>query len=374
MNILLFVPTLRYGGAETQFINLSKGLYKRGHSVTVAMFYSLGWLQNELKREGVSVVSLEKRGRWDVFGFLWRLVKLLCQIRPDAIYGFGVPNIITAILKPFFDDIKMIWGIRYSEIELHHYDYLSRFTYRIQRWLSPLPDLIIVNSYAGLEYARKCSFPTEKLLVIPNGIDTERFFINPTGHKKVRGEWGIGEDQRLIGIVGRLDPIKDHQTFLKAASIVAEESKDIKFVIIGDGPPDYIKSLKLLSEKLGLGKYLIWAGYRQDMTAVYNSLDIIVSSSLSEGFSNVICEAMSCGVYPVVTDVGDSKIIVYLLGVVVKAGDSEKLANGLQSAMIEIQKVNRNEIRRRIENHFNLEQMVEKTERALLDICRSDDV
>jgi len=75
-----------------------------------------------------------------------------------------------------------------------------------------------------------------------------------------------------------------------------------------------------------------------------------------------------------VTDVGDSKIIVYLLGVVVKAGDSEKLANGLQSAMIEIQKVNRNEIRRRIENHFNLEQMVEKTERALLDICRSDDV
>ncbi len=368
--IVLLIPSLNIGGAEVQLVNLARGLYEDRGDVTVLTFYDSGSLFDDLNESGVPVISLRKSGRWDLFGFLRRFFKTAHTIRPNLIYGFLVTsNILIALLKPFLPGVKVVWGIRYSEMELHHYDWLSRLSYLVERFLSFIPDLIIVNSGAGLDSARRRGFPPERMRIIQNGIDTERFFISPEEGKGVRGEWGVGKGQRLVGMVGRLDPIKDHRTFLSAASIVSDRFDDVRFVLIGDGPAVYTDSLRALAGELGLGGKIIWAGYHSKMNAVYNALDVFVSASLSEGFSNVICEAMACGVYPAVTNVGDSALILGDCGVIVEPGDPKGLAEGLSSALSDYRKISPDEIRGRIVENFGIDLMVRRTKDLLEGLC-----
>lgn len=214
------------------------------------------------------------------------------------------------------------------------------------------------------------------MAVIPNGIDAERFHPDRKAGRRVRAEWGVGDDEFLIGIVGRFHPMKDHPNFLKAAALLARKRDDVRFVCVGDGPESYKSQLDKLVERLGLAQKLIWAGARSDMLAVYNALDIATSSSAyGEGFSNVVGEAMACGVPCVVTDVGDSAWIVGEAGRVVPPGDPEALA----SAWAEILALPKPEIealsqmaRHSIVTEFTCERLIERTEAAFQTVVRSD--
>ncbi|MDD4169642.1 MAG: glycosyltransferase, partial [Desulfotomaculaceae bacterium] len=304
MKITFLIRSLDYGGAERQLVALARELHRHGHSVAVLTFYSGGPLQQDLEKAGVSVINLEKRGRWDILGFLGRLVRFLRRERPDILHGYLVTaNILTVLLKPLFPDIRMIWGVRVSNLDFTRYNRYLRLTHPVECRLSRFADRIIVNSQAGSHYAISRGFPQEKTVVIPNGIDTERFRPDPESGKLVRAEWGVSSDEKLIGLVGRLDPMKDHPTFLEAAALLMQKRKDVRFVCVGDGPADLRQELHALGKALDLNKYLIWAGAREDMAAVYNALELATSSSsFGEGFPNVVGEAMACGVPCVVTE------------------------------------------------------------------------
>ncbi|MHC5827541.1 MAG: glycosyltransferase, partial [Nostoc sp.] len=161
---------------------------------------------------------------------------------------------------------------------------------------------------------------------------TERFQPNPEAGLQVRTEWRISKDTILIGLVGRLDPMKDHPTFLKAVALLCKEREDIRFVCVGMGSHEYAQELYQLAEELEVAEKVIWAGGRADMPDIYNALDInCSSSSYGEGFSNVIGEAMACGVPCVVTDVGDSAWIIGDTGIVVPPNNPEALKAGITS-------------------------------------------
>src|SRR6266508_1506061 len=98
------------------------------------------------------------------------------------------------------------------------------------------------------------------MVVIPNGIDTERFIPDGEARQRMRRQWEVAENQRLIGLVGRLDPMKDHPTFLRAAALLAQKRNDVRFVCVGSGAAAYTRALRALAEKLNLGTCLIWAG------------------------------------------------------------------------------------------------------------------
>ena len=233
-----------------------------------------------MRETGVRVGGLDKRGRWDLLGFLSRLVRLLREEKPDTLYAFlGSPNILTVLLKPLFPRTRMVWGVRASNVDLDRYDWLARLSYEVERRLSRFADMIIVNSRAGMDYAVANGFPKNRMVVIPNGIDTERYCPEPEARPRVRAEWGVTEDEKLIGLVGRLDPMKDHPTFLRAASLLSQERDDVRFVCVGDGPAGYRRELRMLAESLGLVQRLTWAGVRKDMPDVYKSLDMVSSSS-----------------------------------------------------------------------------------------------
>jgi len=368
VKIILLCRSLDIGGTERQLVILAKGLQQRGHEVSVMVFYANGALEKELHESGVTIVDLHKSGRWDVLPFFVRTVRAVWKLKPRVIYGFlGTPNILTAFLKPIFPRARVVWGVRASNVDLDRYDWLSRLSYRIECGLSRFADLVICNSHAGLEYAAAHGFPRARMTVIPNGIDTERFKPDEAARERIRAEWGVAGNEILIGLVARLDPVKDHPTFFRAAAMLAQERPDVRFVCVGDGSELYKNKLYYQASELGLDGRLIWAGTRYDIPAVYNALDIAVSASYSEGFSNAIVEAMVCGVPCVVTDVGDSALIVGSTGEIVSPADSDALYEGFTLMLRRLEPKVRDAARVSIVTHYSNETLVNDTVRAL---CR----
>ncbi|HHM06440.1 MAG TPA: glycosyltransferase [Gammaproteobacteria bacterium] len=334
MNIVFLARSLDYGGAERQLVALAGGLHAKGHRVTVLLFYPGGPLAAELLVRGVPVRDLGKGHRWDVLGFLWRLVRSVRAAAPDIVHAYlPVPNILAVLLWSCFPSAKVVWGVRASNMDLTRYDRLSRWTYRLEAKLAAKADLIIANSHAGVDVLRRRGIPLQRVQVVPNGIDTERFAPDAAARERQRGQWGVGPDVKLIGLVARLDPMKDHPTFLRATALLATQRDDVRFVCVGDGPADYRRQLLALAAELGVASLLSWRGAVADTPAVYNALDLVTLASYGEGFPNVVGEAMACGQPCVVTDVGDAARVVGDCGKVVPPRDPSALVAGWQAVL-----------------------------------------
>ena len=358
--------SLNYGGSERQLVALVIGLHHDGQSTAVATFYPGGPFQHSLESAGVPVFSLGKHSRWDVVGFAWRLIRFVRRAKPDILHGYlGTANILAVCLKPFCPGMKVIWGVRASNMELERYGRLDRLLYWIECRTSQFADVIVVNSHVGLEYAVSHGFPREKMIVIANGIDTERFHPNRQARTRFRGKWGIQADENLIGLVGRLDPMKGHLTFVNAAALLTRKRPNVRFVCVGDGPEQYQRRLVALAAELGLTDRLQWLPASESIASFYNAFDLATScSTYGEGFSNVIGEAMACGIPCVVTDVGDGKRIVGETGSVVAPGDPKALALAWDT-MLEIGSAERARLgqcaRERILQEFSLSRLIEAT-------------
>jgi glycosyltransferase involved in cell wall biosynthesis len=367
--VLFLIRSLNYGGAQRQIVTLPKGLHRRGHDVTVVLFYTGHPLEAELQDAGVPMRSLDKQGRWDTFRFFMRWLRLLRSEKPQIVHGYLTePNLLAVIVKWLVPRTKIVWGVRASNMDLTQYDWLARLVFGISCRLSPFADLIIANSRAGCEYHIDQGYPRGKMVLIPNGIDTDRFRPDRNGGRRIRREWNVPEEDKLIGVVGRVDPMKDHATFLRAAALLSRERNDVRFVCIGNGRAEYSESMRALGTSLGLADRLLWVESRDDVQTVFNALDIVVSSSrFGEGFGNVIAEAMACGVPCVVTDVGDSAWIVGDRGEVVLPNDPEALKKAI-AKLLDHPKYSASEIREHIVSRASVSQLISSTERTLMDL------
>lgn len=369
IRLCFLIRSLDRGGAERQLTELIKGLDRSRFAVTVATFYDGGALRPEIEStEGVQVLSLHKKGRWDALPSLWRLAQIIRQVKPQIVHGYlAVANELALMGR--LAGAKVVWGLRASNVDFSRYDWFSAWSFRIAAWLSRFTDLIVVNSHAGKRHHVAQGYCGTRMLVIHNGFDTARFHPDDEAGRRMRRAWGIGAHERLIGLVGRLDPMKDHPTFLRAAVLLARARQDVRFVCVGDGPVSYRRELQALATELGLGERLVWAGALSDMRAVYNALDIATSSSsFGEGFSNVTGEAMACGVPCVVTDVGDSATIVGNSGQIVPPGAPPALLAAWERLLdlpIEDRAALGRAARERIVDEYSLQQLVCKTEAAL---------
>jgi len=368
--IVFLARSLDRGGAERQLVALATALHRRGHAVLVIVFYPGTPLEAELTDAGVRVRSLDKSGRWDMLGFLRRLYQVLREERPEVLHGYlDIPNVSAVLMRPLVPRLRVVWGVRASNMDLSRYDWLARAFDPIVRSLSRYAHLIIANSRAGSAYVASRGYPPSTIVVIPNGIDADRFHPDRASGRRVRREWNVAPDEKLVGLVGRIDPMKDHPTFLSAAARVAAVRGDVRFACVGDGDPRYRHELTRLADGLGLTHRLIWAGTRADMPAVFNALDVACSSSLyGEGFPNVIGEAMACGVPCVVTDVGDSAWILDHPPLVSPPGDPDAFAQRLNLLLdggeAYAARVGA-EGRQRILSHFSVARLVTATEDAI---------
>jgi len=375
MNSILFLlRSFSIGGAERQLTLLASGLQQSGYSVKVAVFYGGGPLEEKARAMGIQIVDLKRRGRWDLFSFFFRLIGLIRKEHPDILHSYlQVPNIWAAFVKLVLPRTKVVWGIRASNVAVENYGLQVQLTNRAESVLAGIPDWIICNSKSGMFHAVEMGYPKEKMCVIPNGTDTRHFFRDRKSGLKMREQWGIKANQKLIGMVGRMDPMKDYPNFLQAASLLVRERKDICFVCVGDGPDKLVQEYRELSRSLKLEKFLIWAGRQEDMLSVYNVLDILVlSSAYGEGFSNALGEAMACGVPCVATDVGDAAQLIGSLGEVVRPGDSAELKRGILTLLNRLEEEGtslNSDVAQRIVEQYNMAKLISTTVDTLEGVC-----
>src|SRR5262245_60911679 len=167
IKVVFMVRSLDCGGAERQLLTLAHALDRKLFEPTILTFYSGGVLEAELSDQRVRLVSLNKTGRWDMFGFLARMFRELRRLRPDIIHSYlDFPNILTVLMKPLCAGPPIVWGIRSTVRDFSQYDWLRRFGFWLEQRLGHFPDRIIVNSGAGYRYLLSSGYPPAKLALI----------------------------------------------------------------------------------------------------------------------------------------------------------------------------------------------------------------
>jgi glycosyltransferase involved in cell wall biosynthesis len=381
MNVGLFIDRLDVGGAQRQFALLADGLAGRGHRVTFFTLLPGGpnwdWLQ--ARRAGRTLALYPARGAT----IAHRLAQLADAPRrlARALRASGVEVLYSALhtgdllawlatrLPPGAAP-PVAWSLRSSRQKL---DWKQRPPFELCRLVSGRVPLMVANSRTGLRVYQRLGFRPRSTAVIPNGIDPEVFRPDPEAGMRVRAAWGVAEGAPLVGIVGRLAPVKDHATFLRAAALVAPRAPGAVFACIGDGPAGYRAGLVEQARALGLAGRVIWVGERHDMPAVHNALDVLCLSSRVEGFPNVLGEAMAAGVPCVATDVGDVAEILDPVGRVVPVGDSAALGAALDELLALPPGARRQlgeRARARVVEGYSVDAMVRRTEHALRALAR----
>ena len=377
MKLLLLGHTLSTGGAERQIVNLAKALAERDVEIHLATFYQGGRFEQEVHSANrIQFHPLRKSGSRDIVWFGWHLRRLIARHRFDVIYSFlPSPNIAALIARTLRERPKIVWGIRLSALDYSHYPSIMKWSGRVERWLFPFADHVIFNSHAALNEWINDGFPKSKLTCIANGIETERFCRDPGTRADVREELGLQKSANLVGIVGRIDPMKGHKTFLEAARHLRRRTPDVSYICIGGARPgmeSYAAELRDYTAHLGLAETVRWLGDRPDVPRLMAALDVLTSSSyFGEGFPNAVAEGMACGIPCVVTDVGDSAKIVGDTGTVIPPQDPASLADAWARSLAlshSERQVLGSRSRCRVEQLFSVERMAEETLGLLANI------
>jgi glycosyltransferase involved in cell wall biosynthesis len=364
LKILFLSRQLNIGGAERQLVTLANVLAARGHEIVIASYYPGGAFAQMLDPKRIRLISYEKKSRWDLFTLFFKTLRIVRDEQPTVLHGWmHTQNVVATVAKVLNPKLTMVWAVRASNLDTV-LDWAEKLTIWLQARLSGFATRITVNSMAGLEYAVQGGLPREKMMFIPNGIDTNAFYPNEEERRRVRAQWNMGDDVKIVGSISRFDPIKNHKMFLKAAALVAAERPDVRFVCVGHGKESYLQELKQLSRTLGLESKVHWIQALSEVRAAYNAIDVFCSSSFSEGFPNVIGEAMACGCHCVATDVGDSALVVGDTGVIVPSDNAQALSAGLLDRLSAPETLNLR-ARQRILENFTVAHLGDKSEYAL---------
>ena len=205
----------------------------------------------------------------------------------------------------------------------------------MERLLARLSDRIVtVSEGQKRELAGYGIAPLEKIAVVPLGFELEDLLACESHRGELHRELGLTDDNKLIGIVARLVPIKNHRLFLQVAEVVVEAVPQARFLVVGDG--ELREELEAYARDLGLDGRVLFTGWRQDLPRLYADLDVVALTSINEGTPVSLIEAMAAGVPVAATAVGGVPDVIVdgETGYLVKAGDVE----GMAEAIIELLK------------------------------------
>lgn len=366
-DVLFLIRSMGRGGAERQLSLLARALHARGLRVAVAVFYAGGTLESELHASGVDVVDLRKRGRWSNLGMLRRLMAEVRQRKPRVLHAYmPTQNIIALLLRPWLhrQGCRVVCGVRAAKLTLNDYGLLSYGISTVHGVLVAGADRVISNASRSLDQLSS-SIRADRGVVIPNGVHAERFEYAHGRRISQRTQWEVTGNHVLVGLVGRLHPEKNHGLLLDAIAMAGSALDDVMLVFVGEGAQAYREMVAERARTLGLESRIVWAGASDDMSAVYSALDVLCLCSVSEGFPNVLGEAMSAGLPCVSTDVGDATVLLGDCGWVVPSGDTSELANALVAACKALPTWDRSRPRRRIEAEFSVDALADRTLAAL---------
>lgn len=367
LKVAYVVPDLGIGGAERHVTTLMSHLDRERFDPMVICLGRQGELFASLAASGVPAVALERSKR-QALACLFDLVQHLREASPDVVivrgYNAEVLGRIAAVLARV--PRVIVWVHNCGDLE-------PRGSFR--RICDVALDHV-TDAYFGVADAQKSylidvlSYPERKVRIIHNGVDLSPFLGG--SDNGVRGELGIRDDELVVGILAALRPEKDHETFLRAASLISQGSPKARFVIVGAGAGR--ASLESLAVELGLAERVVFTGARNDVPALLASMDVFVLCSFTiECFPMALLEAMASSLPAVCTGVGGVGELLDdgVTGYLVPPRDPGALAERL-SSLLESQNQRRQfgaAARARVKAEFTLSKSVTESERAILEIA-----
>lgn len=308
---------------------------------------------------------------------LWSIVslrKIINQLRPDIIQAWTYhSNIVASLVNIIDHKSSVIWNIRHTPYNLNSYSKLTYLVIKYGAFLSRQPVGIIYNSFISAKKHKEIGYKGKTEVIIPNGFDLDKFTPSVQAYFDLRVSLGLLESSTLIGMIARYHPIKDHKTFLQAASKLHKTFPAVHFVLVGRDVDENNYSLRNLITDLDLDSHVHLLGERTDIEDITSGFDIASLSSSGEAFPNVIGEAMACGIPCVVTDVGDSALVVGDTGFVVKPRDPDDLCQAWETLLRMDREVRISlgkAARERILSRYSLSDIVRRYETFYIDLDR----
>ena len=330
IRVLHVITGLHTGGAETMLCKLVTGNGADGIGHAVLSLGVPGPVGARMVEAGIRVHTLGMRGLMPLPTHVARLRRITAAERPHVIHGWMPHGNLAASSASLGRAVPVIWGIRQSLYDLAYERPTTRLVIRLAARWSRHPARIVYNSHSGAEHHEALGYDRSRTLVIPNGFDTDAFTPSAEHRRAVRAELGISEDAIVIGMVARYDPMKDHGNLLQAAARLARERPDVHYVLAGRGVDETNAVLVDGRAGAGLSARMHLLGERADTARLFAACDVAVLTSYTEGFPNVLGEAMACGTPCVSTAVGEASWIVGETGRVVPPRDPDALADGMR--------------------------------------------
>jgi glycosyltransferase involved in cell wall biosynthesis len=366
IKVMHIITDLSVGGAETMLYRLLCGMDTAHFENEVISLTDGGALSEKLRiaRVPVRVLGM-KRSIPNPFPMV-RLLRWIRMSKPQVVQTWMYhPNLIGGLAARLAGDIPVVWGIHQGDLGPQLNKPLTIWTARGCAWMSRwLPGCVVFVSQAGLLYHTNFGYAAQRMEVIPNGFDLHEFKPDSVARLSLRGELKIAEDAVVIGMAARFHPQKDHHNFIQAGARLHAQMPEVHFLLCGDDITWQNTQLAEWIEIAGIGDFCHLLGPRRDMPRFFAGIDIATTSFAgNEAFPLVIGEAMACGAPCVVTDVGDSALIVGETGRVVPPRNPDALATAWRE-LIEAGPGVRHHLgmtaMRRVQQHFALPVVVER--------------
>lgn len=327
MKVLYSCLTKSWGGLEMASVQDAEELLKRGLSVDFLCIHG-SRVEAEVENKEIKCIALKTTGYFHPFQ-----IKKFSNLIKERDYEL-VHTHLSRDLWLLSPSLKLS-GLNIPLILTKH---VGSFVVKkdfLHRWLYKRVNFILtISKEIEKNVLETCPVTKDKVLLHYNGINIEKFDPVNVDKTEVRKEFGIADNEVLIGMLARLSPGKGHEEFLYASKKLTEIYDNLRFLIVGDpsfGENDYAGKIKKLSENYGLNNKVVFAGFRSDIPCVLAALDVFAFPSHSEAFGNALVEAMAMGKPSVATKYGGVLDIVVdgVTGYLFNRRDGDDLADKL---------------------------------------------
>ncbi len=359
IKIVHLVNYLAPAGKEVGIVKLLNALNDDFEPVLVVLgkvYDALG-----LNTDKTRLIELGK-GQGNDFSLIPRLKKIFKEVNPHMVHTHSWGTLVEGVLAAKWARVPIII---HGEHGTFHKDFKRKWVQKI--FFSLTDQILSVSALLADQLSRDLGIKRTRILPILNGVDVQKFAPDAAKRKQYREQWGFGQNDVLIGTVGRPMKVKNHQLMIRALKRLREQGYPVHFAIVGDTPLRSLKNeLVALAQSLGVADRVHFLGFQSDVPGYLNMFDIFVLPSLSEGCSNVIQEAMATGLPIVASRVGGNPELVQdgETGLLFESNSVEALARALQTLLDDPQKAQAlgNRALQRAREAFSLEKMVENYE------------
>ena len=357
---------LNVGGAELMLLRLigTQSTMQVGLRHRVISLTEIGPVGLQLQQLGIVVESLDMRSMIDAPQALWRLTRRLRSLKPDVVQTWMYhADFLGGIAAQLAGIRNVFWRVCTTDVTKG-----GSQTTVLLRWLCAqlsrvVPHAILCVAHEARRVHLAVGYCPTKTTVLTNGFDMRRLFVAPETVADFRIHCGLREGERVVGTVGRFNAVKDQRNFVQAASILARQHPSVRFLMVGRGCEWENQELAGWITETGVAGRFVLLGHRDDAPVCLAAMDVFALTSRTEGFPNVLGEAMAMGRPCVTTNVGDAAYLLDGLGPVVEPGDPHALAEGI-AKMLEMPEVDVVALgvkqRARIERDFSMEQCAQR--------------